>query len=248
MEETEEGPYQLKISKHDSQKLDSMILKMENDPLTTEELELQRITLRALPDSQRDKFTQLDILSVVRSRAFLRTFKEREQDVIVTAQTMATLRQNNDYYNLLRHQLENAEEYYHHWWPAYVYGRDQHHHVLYGWQMASVDQERLWKLDFDHLLKLVLQQVTTLSFYRAETQVREQTFRRYFTMIVNLKGLSLRAFMGKEGKNIHTILSMLNDFFPDSLYKVYGLNASVGFRMIHKLVKPWIDPITYQKN
>ena len=35
--------------------------------------------------------------------------------------------------------------------------------------------------------------------------------------------------------------------FPDTLYRLYVINASFGFRAIWKLLRAFVDPITAEK-
>lgn len=218
--------------------VEASIILAECAPLTEEEKALEHAILQSVNEYQREKFTDLDLLSIVRSN-FLPpkakgTQKERHAAIIAAAQKIANFRDSIQYYSLLKHHLPNDDDF-NKKWPEFVYGFDRHGHVITGFQMHEVQKESLISdYDIDSLMALLAQRWTAINYYQSEEQEKRGLLRRQRIIIMDLKGLSSSIFIGKKGKITKQLMSESNNNFPDTIFEFYAINVPLIFRMIKK--------------
>ncbi|KAL3640900.1 hypothetical protein CASFOL_015868 [Castilleja foliolosa] len=117
--------------------------------------------------------------------------------------------------------------------------------------------EKLGMIDVDMLL-----QVTTLErFMKFQVQEFEKSVAIRFpacsaaanrhidssTTILDVKGLGLMSLTGPVLEFIRTLQKIDNDNYPETLSRMFIINAGPGFRLIWNIVKPLLDPETSAK-
>ncbi|GFQ03633.1 phosphatidylinositol/phosphatidylcholine transfer protein sfh6 [Phtheirospermum japonicum] len=117
--------------------------------------------------------------------------------------------------------------------------------------------EKLGMIDVDMLLH-----VTTLErFVKYQVQEFEKSLAIRFpacsaaanrhidssTTILDVKGLGLMSLTGPVMEFIRTVQKIDNDNYPETLCRMFIINAGPGFRLIWNMVKPLLDPETSAK-
>ncbi|KAL0351841.1 UNVERIFIED_CONTAM: Phosphatidylinositol/phosphatidylcholine transfer protein SFH12 [Sesamum calycinum] len=117
--------------------------------------------------------------------------------------------------------------------------------------------ERLGMIDLDMLL-----QITTVDrFVKYQVQEFERTLASRFpacsvvanrhidssTTILDVQGLGIMSLGGPVIDFIKSVQKIDNDNYPETLHRMFIINAGPGFRLIWSTVKPLLDPDTTSK-
>ncbi|EPS61289.1 hypothetical protein M569_13508, partial [Genlisea aurea] len=117
--------------------------------------------------------------------------------------------------------------------------------------------ERLGLVDIEALL-----QITTLErFVKYQVQEFEKTLSLRFpacsvaanrhidtsTTILDVQGLGVMSLTGPVLDFIKVVQKIDNDYYPETLYRMFVVNTGPGFRLIWNMVKPLLDPDTAAK-
>jgi len=82
---------------------------------------------------------------------------------------------------------------------------------------------------------------------RAQSQKYKQLIYKH-VMVMDMSGFSAAHFGQKHRHLVQEVIGEEQHLFPETLYKLYLINAPFAFRMVWKIISNFVDPITYKKN
>lgn len=223
--------------------IDEQNLKEEISPLSEVERGFADKALQALPEEQRRKLSENDIITTVRG---YQTYTPREEETIKAFQAICNWRDEVGYYNFLKARLDNDEQF-HHLWPETLYGEDKYGHLTVGIRVNTIDTEKLLEMNQDHLIVLQGQKMASITEYKKAHAAKRSEQRYKHTLIVDMEGMGMSLLSGTKRHFLQRIFAVSGNFFPESVWKIYVVNAPFMFRAAWAVVKPWIHPVTTAK-
>uniref|UniRef100_A0A6A7G9X9 CRAL-TRIO domain-containing protein n=1 Tax=Hirondellea gigas TaxID=1518452 RepID=A0A6A7G9X9_9CRUS len=154
-------------------------------------------------------------------------------------------RRDNHIDDLLERKGEAAAEFSKTCWPYHVHGRDRLGHPVYYEQTGKVDVNRLLK---DYTLDLVKEYHLCMmeTMDRLKAQISEETNNRTYKHIVvlDLEGFGFSHCSKTFYSQTKSLIDIDQFFYPESLVRLYIINAPFVFRALWAVVKIWVDPLT----
>ena len=101
--------------------------------------------------------------------------------------------------------------------------------------------------DCSHLLRLQGQKIAALQEYHRVLAKATGVQRYKRVVIADISTLGVGIMVGHKKTVIKQVMDVAANFFPESAWKIYMINAPMLFRAVWTVVKPWIHPITAAK-
>jgi len=191
-----------------------------------------------------------DKLSVDNRLNLIRGYWDRShkvRDMTQAAIDIFDWRKENDLDNILQSRMPLHEEY-HSCWPSYIAGEDKWGHWVVFDRVEELEVGALSKYDNDTVLRYRAQCLEALVRIREEITYRLGHRVNAYIYMIDLHGLSLKKhFTSKVRAILQPLFRISGDFYPDSLWNLFILNAPMSFRMVWRIINPWIDPIVKSK-
>lgn len=151
-----------------------------------------------------------------------------------------------DFYNYLRMPIPHSEEF-HTSWPEAIYGKDKYGHRVIAMKTGDIDTEALGKIPEDLMCALQGQKMQSYAQYKLDSSAKEGARRYKHIVIIDGGGIGMSMLSGKKRTIMKKIFAVGADFYPESIWKIYVVNAPMMFRAVWAVVKPWLHPITVAK-
>lgn len=213
--------------------------------MSPEEKKFFDAALESLDREQQAKFAlaPADVLMVVRGFA---NEEHRMEETNKAIKHIAEWREKVGYYEFFEKNLEGDAQF-HQLWPEYICGLDRFGHFLQGIRVEEIDTDGLLKLDEEHLLCLQGQKMKAYAVYKHDLSNASGVQRYKHTMLVDLHNISMSMLMGKKKNLMKKIFDIGSTYYPETMFKIYLVNAPMVFRAIWAIIKPWLHPITVAK-
>ncbi len=89
--------------------------------------------------------------------------------------------------------------------------------------------------------------MTAIGLHKANKSAATGVQRYKHSLVVDLDGMGMSLLGGKTRHFMQRLFDVGGHFFPESIWKIYVVNAPFLFRSMWAMVKPWIHPITVAK-
>lgn len=234
--------------------LDERLAGEENSPLSAEEQKYADAALATISPELRAKLTPWDIITTVRG---YQTYEPRLEETNKALQMIVQWREKVHFDRFLKERLSNDTDF-HRMWPERMYGEDKYGHVVIGMRFEEIDVEGVEKLrssdpsaeaepESSYMLRLQGQKLAAYTRYKEERSRHHGAQRYKHIIIADLNGLGLGILAGHRRNVIKHVMDVGANFFPESAWKIFLINAPFMFRAVWAIVKPWIHPITVAK-
>ncbi|GBG26487.1 Phosphatidylinositol/phosphatidylcholine transfer protein SFH12 [Hondaea fermentalgiana] len=172
---------------------------------------------------------------------------KRVRDMTDAAIEIYDWRKTENIDNILHSRMPLHDEY-HDCWPSYIGGEDKYGHWIVLDRVEELEVSALSKYDEATVLQYRAQSLEALVAIRHEISHRLGYRIAQYIYVMDLNGLSIKKhFTAKVRAILQPIFKVSGDFYPDSLWNLFIVNAPMSFRMIWRIISPWIDPVVKAK-
>eukprot|EP00047_Mylnosiga_fluctuans_P002202 m.223590 g.223590 ORF g.223590 m.223590 type:complete len:308 (+) comp10947_c0_seq1:28-951(+) len=235
--------------------IDERLAADETTQLSADENKFADAALAGLTPEQRAQISALDVLLTVRG---YQTYNPRLEETNKALKMIADWRDKVEFYTFLKSRLPVDTEF-HQFWPEFVYGEDKYGHVVVGMRFEQIDTDSMEKAIHSHapqedhssesslMLRLQGQKMACLTHFKDKKSKASGTQRYKHIIVADLSGLGMSILGSHKRGIIKAIMDVGANYFPESIWKIFLINAPFVFRAIWAVVKPWIHPITVAK-
>jgi len=134
-------------------------------------------------------------------------------------------------------------------WPVYIYGTDLQGHPLLIDELGCSPMsnfENVFGGDYEKLRKFRLRLMWRLSLRKEKLAKKYGVMIYKHTMIMDVSAVSMST-LNKFRTLVQDVISEEQHLFPETLHKLYIINAPWTFRAIWTIVSNFVDPLTNQK-
>lgn len=216
----------------------------ERTALTEEEQVFAKACLDAITPEQRARITDLDMLTVIRG---YQTYEPRLEETVKAMQMIVKWRDEVHHERFLQERLPQDEEF-HTVWPERVHGADKYGHLIVASRFQEVDTDSLHKnFEEQHMLRLQGQKMAALQQHKADHAKTLGTQRYKHIIVTDLDGVGLGILGGSKRGIIKQLMDVGGNYYPESVWKIFIINAPFVFRALWAIVTTMIHPITAAK-
>eukprot|EP00475_Leptophrys_vorax_P030500 TRINITY_DN4574_c0_g2_i1.p1 TRINITY_DN4574_c0_g2~~TRINITY_DN4574_c0_g2_i1.p1 ORF type:complete len:312 (+),score=80.39 TRINITY_DN4574_c0_g2_i1:125-1060(+) len=216
----------------------------ESRPVTEEE--------QKAIDELKARFTPEELAGVpeVRYLMFVRGYwQEQDRAETTYSYLKRTLeyRKDMDSDGLLNKTLEKEEKYLH-LWPYDYHGTDKRGHVVYYERTAFANPSVLLSsLTERELQECHIQMQEVLMWLKNQTTEKIGALTYKSIVIMDMQDFGFQHLSTTFYNPIKSILTIDQYYYPETLYKLFVINAPFSFRTLWAVVKPWLHPLTQSR-
>jgi len=193
---------------------------------------------------------ELAVTPEVRYLMFVRGYwQETDRAETTYAYLKRTLeyRREMDADNLLNKTLDKEEKFIHQW-PYDFHGTDKRGHVVY-YDRTAFFEPSTFLADFNdkEIQECHVQMQETIMWLK-QKQTDKMGARSYKSVVImDMQDFGFK-HMGTSFYNaIKAILTIDQYYYPETLYKLFIINAPFSFRTLWSVIKPWLHPLTQSR-
>jgi len=235
----------------------------ETQPLSTEEMKRAKACLTILTSDEKSALSMVLLTNVLRGYW---TYPKQPDD------TANALKKINRFFmgksgfeegdadflpdggmaSVFKKMVQNAAPIYMACGPERIFGQDKHGHVLIATRVSEIIPETAVKLSKSpgalaamKLVRCQLNQATIKFKARMSSEIGRRILKH--SLVVDMSGLSFAHFGSEMRALIGMLFGLGQQYYPDSLFKIYLINTPFLFRAAFSVVGIFLHPITKNK-
>eukprot|EP00467_Chlorarachnion_reptans_P023413 CAMPEP_0114508752 /NCGR_PEP_ID=MMETSP0109-20121206/12803_1 /TAXON_ID=29199 /ORGANISM="Chlorarachnion reptans, Strain CCCM449" /LENGTH=336 /DNA_ID=CAMNT_0001687777 /DNA_START=104 /DNA_END=1114 /DNA_ORIENTATION=+ len=138
------------------------------------------------------------------------------------------------------------EEYNKHY-KAFIYGRDKLGRPVCYEQLGKLEPNDLVEFGVDKLEAGHIRFMEELTKLKWHITREKKTLVYKHVHVIDLEGFGWKHMGSKFYGTIKKIMGIDSQFYPETLQKLFVLNASMTFRTLWSVVSGWVHPLTKQR-
>ncbi|DBA01766.1 TPA: hypothetical protein N0F65_010176 [Lagenidium giganteum] len=220
----------------------NLALGEESQPLTTDDQKY----FDAVKEQYGDVITEDFGIRV--ARAFRAQKKNRMQVTINETKRILEWRKQFQVDSILTRELEQSKVYFD-CWPGSIYGEDNNGHLITVDRISEIQLEAFQK-NFGHIDQLLPHRAQYMERVQWEkVAISKRMGRRVYKhiCIVDLKGLGMKHCGPSVIQHLKPIFDVGQLYYPETLHRLYLVNAPMVFYGVWKVIGSLIDPETREK-
>ena len=225
--------------------IDERLASEEESDMTEEDKKYLDATLDALDLNMREIFLKDPFDTLILVRGF-QTEVPRLEETIKNFKAIAEWRKKVDFDSFLLKRFDRDEEF-HKYWPEKIYGHDKYGHLILGSRISEIITDEIAKFSESEVEILHGQRLSAIMALKRERFASTGKRRYKHTAILDLAGVGMSLLSGRKRGLLKLVTDIGTDFYPETAWKIYIINAPLIFRAIWTVVKPWLHPITLAK-
>eukprot|EP00924_Labyrinthula_sp_SR-Ha-C_P006125 snap_masked-scaffold_54-processed-gene-0.24-mRNA-1 protein AED:1.00 eAED:1.00 QI:0/-1/0/0/-1/1/1/0/703 len=145
-------------------------------------------------------------------------------------------------------QRFDKHDLYHTAYPSYIAGEDIYGHWISYESVREIDTSALQHFTTDELLQYRTQHLEAQMEIKRKISMRIGKRVCRYIFILNLDGLSYTTHFGPTvRKLLQPLFTLSGDRYPESLWTLWCINTPRSFKLIWRVIQPWIDPVVKKK-
>ncbi|KAF0684132.1 Aste57867_23862 [Aphanomyces stellatus] len=181
------------------------------------------------------------------SRAFRSEKKQRLEKTLAEVKKIMEWRAAHDADTVLTTTLEKTPLFQQSW-PSTIYGEDSQGHVITMERLVEINVDSFHaNFTVEEILRHRMQHLERVQAELASVSTRTGRLVYKHIYIFDLAGLAWKHVAPSVIGYLKPIFDLGQVYYPESLFRMYLVNAPFIFCGTWKAISPWIDPETRQK-
>lgn len=133
-------------------------------------------------------------------------------------------------------------------WPTGIYGRGKHGRPVYIEQTGLVEPGEVFdKYPQEKIDRFHVYQMEQINAFKA--RLSEQYGKTFYKaiIVVDLTGFGTKHMGSKLRGPMKAMMHIDQHYYPESLHRMIVINAPWAFKMLWKIVRPWVHPLTQER-
>jgi hypothetical protein len=175
------------------------------------------------------------------------SYKDQIKDTADALRQILEWRKEHDVDTLLQRDIAQEQEVLEAW-PSVIYGQDYQGHILNCERLEDINTDKLQDMDMATILLARAKAAEMTELLKKQVSADIGLCRYKHSFIIDLTGFSMgKHCSSKVQKLLKPVFAQASANYPESLWKLYVINAPFMFRGAWSIIKMWLDPITQKK-
>ena len=128
-----------------------------------------------------------------------------------------------------------------------IFGHDDNEHVLMCQRIGAIDPDKLMDTGIGIVKRHFIRDMEYIVRRKLQLSNVAQRPRYKHISILDFSGFGTRHCSARFRGPMKEVLDQLQFYYPEAMHKMYIVNAPMAFRVLWRMVKPWLHPVTVSR-